>query len=150
MRHHLDGFAPARNPDMWDEALFAQLRGRANRLRMGHPRRRLPRGTMRGTPALSGAHSALASTLNISGTGTLLAGDLLGVGDDQVVMVTADCLAGLTAVPITPPLRKAKTAGQAVTWDWPLAVFLVTSPVRVPYAPRMSPSFSFDVVEDPQ
>lgn len=128
------------------EALFAQLRGRANRLSMGHPLRRFPRGTMRGTPTLNGAHSALASTLNITGSGTLMAGDMLGVGG-ELVMVTADN-PPLSAVPITPFLRTAKTAGTAVTWDWPRALFIVTSDaVRVPLGPRISPSFSIDVAQ---
>ena len=130
------------------EALFARLRGRANRLSMGHPLRRVPRGTMRGSPTLSGAHSALASTLSISGTGTLKAGDLLGV-DGELVMVAEDP-ASLASVAITPPLRKAKTAGTVVVWDWPRATFLLTGPVRGPCGPKVSPSFAFDGVEAPQ
>lgn len=130
------------------EAVFARLRGRANRISMGHPLRRAPRGTMRGTPTLAASHSALATTLNITGTGTLKAGDLLGVGG-QLVMVASDP-GSLASVPITPPLREAHASGTEVVWDWPRATFVVTDVVRVPFAPFVMPSFSIDFVEDPQ
>lgn len=129
------------------EALMAQLRGKANRLSMGHPLRRVPRGTMRGTPTLASSHSALASTLNITGSGTLLAGDMLGVGG-ELVMVTADN-PSLSSVPITPFLRTSKSAGTSVVWDWPRALFVLANAdaIRVPFAPVISPSFSVDLVE---
>lgn len=128
------------------EALLANVRGKAGRISMGHPLRRVPRGTMRGTPTLAASASALAVTLNITGTGTLMAGDMLGVGG-ELVMVTADNPA-LTAVPITPPLRVAKSSGATVTWDWPRAVFMLeTNEVRIPFGAKVSPSFSIDVVE---
>lgn len=130
------------------EALFARLRGQANRLSMGHPARFAPRGTLRGSPTLGTSHAALASVLNISGTGTLLAGDLLGVGG-QLVMVASDPVS-LSSVPITPPLRESHDSGDPVVWDWPRAVFRVTNFVRIPYGPVASPGFSFDIVEDPQ
>lgn len=129
------------------EALIAQLRGRANRLSVGHPLRKAPRGTMRGTPTLNGSHSALATTLNISGTGTLLAGDMLGIGG-ELVMVTADN-PSLSAVPIEPFLRTSKSAGTAVVWDWPRALFVLagSDAIRVPFGPQVSPSFSVDLVQ---
>lgn len=129
------------------EALMAQLRGRANRLSMGHPLRRAPRGTMRGTPTLNGSHSALASSISISGSGTLMAGDMLGI-DGELVMVTADN-PQLSAVPITPFLRTGKTTGTSVVWDWPRALFVLANAdaIRVPFGQQMAPSFSVDLVE---
>jgi hypothetical protein len=128
------------------EALMAQLRGKANRLSMGHPLRRAPRGTMRGTPTLAASASALATTLNITGTGTLLPGDMLGVGGELVMVVNAPSLA---AVEITPFLRTSKTAGTAVVWDWPRTLFVLANAdaIRVPFAARVSPAFSVDLVE---
>ncbi|MFM1991283.1 MAG: hypothetical protein RJA99_4240 [Pseudomonadota bacterium] len=129
------------------ESLMAQMRGQGNRLSMGHPLRRVPRGTMRGTPTLTSTASALASTIAITGTGTLLAGDMLGIGG-ELVMVTADN-PSLSAVPIAPFLRASKAAGTAVVWDWPRTLFIPreSGATRVPLGPRVSPGFSLDLVE---
>jgi hypothetical protein len=60
---------------------------------------------------------------------TLLAGDLLGIGSgtkQQVVMVTQDATStgqGNITVSFEHPLRNAFSAGQAVTWDKPKALF---------------------------
>lgn len=141
-------FVPRTNADHAAvEALIAQLRGRGNRLSMGHPLRRVPRGTMRGTPTLTSNVSALASTIAITGSGTLLAGDMLGIGG-ELVMVTADN-PSLSAVPIAPFLRTSKPAGTAVVWDWPRSLFIPAddSPLRLPITPRVSPAFSLDLLE---
>jgi hypothetical protein len=128
------------------EALFADLRAQVNRLSMGHPLRRVPRGTMRGAPTLGAAAAALAETINISGTGTLLAGDMLGV-NGQLVMV-AVTPTNLNSVRITPRLRGAATSGTPVVWDWPRALWIATSDVvRIPLAPVASPSLTVDLVE---
>lgn len=129
------------------EAFFVQLRGQGNRLSMGHPLRRVPRGTLRGAPTLASAASALASTIAISGSGSLMAGDMLGVGG-ELVMVTADN-PPLSAVPIAPFLRTAKLAGTSVVWDWPRTLFVPvgSDAIRIPLGPKVSPSFSLDMFE---
>lgn len=134
------------------EGLFAALRAQVNRLSMGHPLRRLPRGTMRGSPTTSGSTSALSNTVNIAATTgqTLLAGDMIGIGT-QLFMVTANAVsvAGvMTGVNISAPVRTAITAGTAVVWDWPRALWIVNGDsVRVPLTPVASPAFSVDLVE---
>jgi hypothetical protein len=140
-------YTPANNNDRAQfEALFASLRAQVNRLSMGHPLRRVPRGTMRGSPTLGASAAALAETINVSGTGTLEAGDMLGIGG-QLVMVTTKPSA-LTSVAITPPLRAARSAGTLVVWDWPRTLWIVNSDaVRVPLAPVASPSLTVDLVE---
>ena len=130
------------------EALFASLRAQSNRLSMGHPLRREPRGTLRGSPTLGATASAGATTVNINQSGsTVYAGDMIGVGG-ELKMVTEDRLSGLTSVPITPPMRGTFNAGTAVTWDWPATLWIVNGDsVRVPLGPVTSPQFSVDLVE---
>lgn len=142
------------NNQTWDdraklEALFASMRGQINPMSMGHPMRRIPRGTMRGSPTLNGSHAQFATTLNITGTGTLLAGDMLGV-NGQLVMVTANTDISAAVVPITPYLRAAQTNGTAITWDWPRALWIPTdAEVRLPLGPgsRICGPFSVSLTE---
>lgn len=111
-------------------ALVLRLRGRVNHLAAHDPGLPAPRGTLRGSPTLSGSHALGATTLVLTGSsGTLLAGDMLGIGTglgtSQLVMVTADCTQA--SVPIEPPLRTAFAGGTAVAWDRPTAYFRATT-----------------------
>lgn len=128
------------------EGLFASLRVQGNRLSMGHPLRRVPTGTMRGSPTIASNLTQFGNNLNITGTGTLMAGDMLGV-NGQLLMVTADN-PSLTSVPISPPLRAAVSAGTTVVWDWPRALFIADgAEVRLPVAVKVSGPFSVSLVE---
>lgn len=119
------------------EAFFERLRGRVNLLSLWNLARPVPRGTMRGTPTVSGAVTQLADVLNIQSTAgaTLLAGDMLGVGG-QVSRVMADATAngaGLFAgVEIWPRARLAVASGAAVSWDKPTIDFRLTDGQGVP------------------
>jgi hypothetical protein len=112
------------------EAVFAQLRGRANRLAMYNFKRPRPQGTVRGTATLNGTVTAGATTLVLSGAtvnGTLFAGDWLGIGG-QVRMVVADATAngsGAVTVQIEPPLRLGATTGATVNFEKPTALFIL-------------------------
>jgi len=133
------------------EGMFGALRAQANRLSMGHPLRRKPRGAMRGSPTLSGSHADGLTTLNISGDGnSLMAGDMLGIGSGaaaQLVMVTEDNPL-YTSVPITPPLRTTHSGGTAITWDWPRTLWIATSDaVRLPVGRVTAGPFSVELVE---
>lgn len=123
-------------------ALLLQLRGRVNHLAAWNPAQIVPRGTMRGSMTINGAHSAGATTLNIivAGTGqvgnTLLAGSPLEVGSGltgQLVHTVSDGTATNTAgnatisVQVEPPLRAAYIGGTAVTWDKAKAHFKSTN-----------------------
>lgn len=118
--------------DAW-RALVASLRGGINRLAAWDVGREQPRGTMRGSPTLSGTHGAGVSALNIA-TGqagcTLLPGDMLqlgtALGASQLVMVvqpaTADGAGALFAY-IEPQLRLAFATATPVAWWRPKAHF---------------------------
>lgn len=134
----------------WREAFIASFRGQVNWVALHHFVRPQPRGTMRGTPTLSGSHAQGAASLSITGGtagGTLLAGDMLGVGG-LLCMVQSDVTldgSGAGAVPITNRLRVAQSGGAVVTWDRPTALFRLLSSSGVPYMPGMAggPSFEF-------
>jgi len=134
----------------WREAFIASFRGQTNWVALHHFVRPEPRGTMRGTPTLVGSHAMGARTLAITGGtagGTLLAGDMLGVGG-LLCMVQSDVTldgAGAGAVAIVNSLRVAQSGGAAVTWDRPTALFRLLDASGVAYAPGVAggPSFEF-------
>jgi hypothetical protein len=126
-----------KRPEQW-QALMMQLRGRTNQVSLWNFGRPVPKGTMRGTmTTAAAAQGATAMTITASGQAskTLLAGDFLGVGSgltQQVVMLTADVTSnasGVIAVSFEPPLRNAQSAGAAVTWDRPKALFRRTESI---------------------
>lgn len=134
----------------WREAFIASFRGQVNWVALHHFVRPQPVGTMRGTPTLSTDHAQGAAALAITGgtaAGTLLAGDMLGVGG-LLFMVQSDVTlngSGAGSVPIVNRLRVAQSSGAAVTWDKPTALFRLLSSSGVPYMPGMAggPSFEF-------
>jgi len=146
-----------KRPELW-QALMLQLRGRTNQLALWNHGRPVPRGTMRGTmTAAATAQGATVMTVTATGQGsrTLLAGDYLGVGSgltQQVVMLTADATAnasGVIAVTFEPALRNSLSAGAAVTWDRPKALFRRTeSKANWEYAPGTVRAMSLSLLED--
>lgn len=134
---------------IWD-AIAASARGQANRLVLGHMKRPEPRGTMRGLPTSGGAAQGALSMV-VNGTGTLLAGDMIGVtttSGSQLLMVTADATGGGTVV-FSPPLKAAVTAGSSVVWNYPTARFIVMSQeIMVSYGPSgENPGVVLDLME---
>lgn len=107
------------------EAFFDRLKGQANQVALWNFRRPAPMGTMRGSPTLSASAAQLANTVNISGSGTLAAGDMLGIGGQLCRVMVATTLPA--AVEIAPRLRAAVSSGAAVTWDRPTANFILAS-----------------------
>lgn len=129
------------------EAFFDRLHGPVNLIAIGNLQRRAPLGTMRGSPTLAASASQLANTVSITGTGTLLAGDMIGIGG-QLVRVMADATLPGT-VEFTPRLRAAKSAGAAVTWDYPTANFrLAADGVPVAWHPGAFDGASAELIED--
>lgn len=128
------------------EAFFDRLKGPAHQIRIWHRKRPAPLGTMRGAPTLSAAAAQLANVISISGTGTLKAGDHLGIAG-QLVRVMADAtLPG--AVEIQPRLRQAVTSGTAVIWDKPTCnVMLTADGVPVGWSPGVVEASSFEAIE---
>lgn len=134
----------------WREAFIASFRGQVNWVALHHFLRPEPRGTMRGTPVLVGTHAQGAAALSITGGtagGTLLAGDMLGVGG-LLVMVAADVTldgSGAGAVQLVNRLRVAQSGGVSVVWSRPTANFRLIDYTGVSYAPGVAsaPSFTF-------
>jgi hypothetical protein len=135
---------------LW-EAVLLGLRGRLNHLAAHDVGKPAPLGTRRGTLTLGAAASAGDTSINVTGSGTLLTGDWLGIGSglgtSQLVKVMADA-AGATVV-IEPPLRTAFSGGAAVTWDKPVAYYKTTSdPGLWTYnAGGLQSNFALDLLE---
>lgn len=136
----------------WRDGFIAALRGQVNTVALWHFARPAPRGSVRGTLALASAAAQGASSITVSGctpsTGTLLAGDMLGVGG-LLVVVASDCTAtgGTITVPLGNRLRSAKGSGTSVVWDKPTAPFRMLSGSGVQYQPGAADPTSFDFGE---
>ena len=134
------------------EAFIGAMRGQTNTVQLWHFGRPQPRGTVRGTLLLNASAAQGASTIVVAGcspsTGTLLAGDMLGVGG-LLLMVASDCTASgsVITVPITNRLRTSLSSSAAVTWDKPKGTFRLLSTSGVQYAPGIAGGPSFDFGE---
>jgi len=136
----------------WREAWLASMRGQVNWVALHHFQNPYPAGTARGTILVNGAVSQGASSIAIDGispsTGTLLAGDMLGVAG-QLFMVAADVTAsgGAATVSIVNRVRVALANNAAVTWDRPTALFRLLSASGVRYTPGMASSMRLEFGE---
>lgn len=132
------------------EAVVMALRGGARLLRMPHFGRPVPRGTMRGSPTLAQSTTRGADTVTITATGTLLAGDIIGLGD-YFFMVGADATAsaGAITVAVSPSVPKAFSSGTQVKWDKPTTLWVPRESVAgpFPFLPVVRPSFSIDLIQ---
>ena len=134
------------------EAFIGSMRGQINTVALPHFARPIPSGTARGTLTLSASAAQGASSIVVTGvsptTGTLKAGDLLGVGS-QLLMVASNCTAaaGLITVPITNRLRAALSSGAAVTWNAPTAAFRLLDTSFVTYQRGVSSQVSMEFGE---
>lgn len=112
------------------EALMNYLAGGVERVRCWHFARPQPLGTARGTITLSAQATRGATSLQITGataSGTLKAGDLLGLGG-QILMVKDDVTlngSGAGTVAIVNRVRATNNIGASVTWDKPTAEFVM-------------------------
>jgi hypothetical protein len=129
---------PGRRPDKGAEleAFLGRLRGMVNTTPLFNFRRRVPTGTMRGSPVLAAGAAQGAASLSITGTGTLKAGDMLGCGG-LLLMVAENCqdVAGTITVPLVNRIRTALAIGAAVTWNAPTAPFRLMENPGVLYVP---------------
>lgn len=128
------------------EAFRNALRGQVNVCALPYYPRLTPTGTARGTMTLNASALQGAASIVITGvspsTGTLLAGDVLGVGG-LLLMVETDCtaVAGVITVPLTNRLRKAISSGTSVTWSSPTVLCRLLSSSGIQYvAERTSPA----------
>jgi len=141
-----------RDLSAWREAFIAAFRGQANTCSLWNFTRSTPLGTVRGTLTLASSAAQGAANIVLTGcspsNGTLLAGDMLGVGG-LLLMVATDCTAsgGVITVPIVNRLRASQSSGAAVTWDKPAATFRLLSTSGVQTVPGISNPVSFDFGE---
>lgn len=128
------------------EAFIAALRGQTNTVNLWHFARPTVRGTL--ASATCGAAAQGAASITLTGTGTLKAGDMLGIGG-LLLQVAADVsISGSGAVSIVNRLRTAISGGSAVTFTKPTAPFRLASPgAAVQYMPGMSDAVSLDFAE---
>lgn len=132
------------------EAFIASLRGMTNTVALYHWVRKVPRGTMRGTPdcQVTAAGSDQVMVYCTAGE-TLLAGDMIGI-QGLLLQVREDAVAdgsGHLIAKLVNRTRKFIPEGATVTWDRPTAPFRLASPSAVQYIPGYSPEVSFDFVE---
>lgn len=133
------------------EAFALKLRGQQKLLTTWHLHRPEPRGTLRGTPTMgaTAAKGAITATIACTTGETLLAGDMLMLGT-QTVMVMADAVAVSSSMSISfeCPLRAAVNSGTAVVWDRPRITWVSTTPeVYVPYVGGAGDRFALSFVE---
>jgi hypothetical protein len=112
------------------EAFFMRLRGGVNRVRAWHFARPVPVGTMRGSPTLSAGATRGDTSIAITGGtagGTLLAGDMLGITGQLVMVADSVTLNGSGAgtVNLVHRVRGTVASGSAVTWNKPTAEFVM-------------------------
>lgn len=133
------------------EAFIASMRGMTNTVALYHWARKVPRGTMRGSPVLAFPLFVRDGSFIVQTTpgATLLAGDMLGLAG-QLFQVASDTVAdvsGVMGVVVVNRSRSAAAAGSPLTWDRPTTLFRLSSPSAVQYIPGYSPEVSFDFVE---
>lgn len=136
------------------EAFVNQLVGGAQPVNLYHMQRQTPTGTMRGTPTLAVAAAQFAKTFQLSGaSGTLLAGDLIGLGG-QILQVAADTVddgSGNMTVTTVNRIRSSQTIGAAVMWNKPTAQFCAADPSSVfKYDPDKLDTVAIALQEVPQ
>ena len=136
----------------WREAFIDMMRGQANTTPLYHFGLQAPRGTVRGTLTLNANAAQGAASIVITGcsptTGTLLAGDMLGVGG-LLLRVGADATAsgGIITVSLANRLRAAQSSAASVTWDKPTAPFRLLSHTGVEYGRGRCAATSFEFAE---
>lgn len=120
------------------EAFLASFRGQVNTVDVWHFARSAPRGTISGSPTVSGAHAQGAATLVIQAAAgeTVKAGDLVGVGG-LLLMASADATAngsGVLSMPLVNRLRTALSNGAAITLTKPTAAFRMLNHSGIAFA----------------
>lgn len=137
------------------EAVFARLRGRANRLQLWNMKRPRPLGTQIAAAAVKTSASQGATSVTLksaTANATLKAGDWFGV-NGMLLMCVADAAvngAGEVTLTFEPPARKAMAADAVVTFDRPTALFIADGDEirHTALRGRIAGPFSVGMVED--
>lgn len=88
-------------------------------------------------------------SVKLSEPGTVLTGDMFGVGG-FLLMAASDCAAnslGVITIPITNRLRVAQSSGASVTWDKPTTLFRLLSTSDVQYMAALTDPVSMEFGE---
>lgn len=110
------------------EAFLMRIASTGDTITMVMPHRPVRRGTMAGSPVVASNTAAGARTLPVTTTAgaTLLPGDWFSIANNLLQCAypgaTADG-AGAMSVPLTLPLQKAVTAGNALTYTAPVCAW---------------------------
>jgi hypothetical protein len=133
-------------------AFWNGVRGAANRVRFWPMvNRGVPFGTMRGSPTLNAAASEGANAVVVSGTGTLLAGDYIGVtltdGTTQLCEIREASGTNTVTCQLVAPLRSAASAGGAVIWNKPTVDCILTSAPFPSHRMVLSEGYTIEAVE---
>lgn len=140
------------------EAFINVMVGGVNRVRLPHmasgtkPARRVPRGTLRGTPTLRAdiARGDTVLPLQAVAGETIKAGDMLGC-NSQLYQVFSDATAdgtGALDVVTVNRVRGAAALGAAVVWDAPTSLFVMpTMAARHSHTAAILRSGQFDLEE---
>lgn len=134
------------------EALLMKLEGGANRLAMHHHGRPIPNGSLRGSPIINANAAAGSKSIQLANVnGTLLAGDIIGVlGQNLMVVDDAAPSGGTMTVNVRGALRADVSVGAAVTWNKPAVNFIPRSNIAGPFPFRpakVRPGFTVEFVE---
>jgi hypothetical protein len=138
------------------DSFFTKQRGQANRFTHYDISYPVPRGTMRGSPTVNGAHASGVTSVSINagagqGNTTLKEGDRIKLGP-QLCMVVADVTlngSGVGSLTVEPPIRIALSNGAPVVWDRPLTNFVLASPQwSGDIEPDFWASFEIEAFED--
>lgn len=131
------------------EAFFARVVGGVERIRLFNRVRPVPRGTMRGAPTLNAPIVRGARQIAINTTGTLEAGDFFKVGNQlHQAFQSAQPSGGVLIVDTVHRVREAASAGAAVLWDRPTALFIIPADSnRAGYSPGTMDSFTHEFDE---
>lgn len=135
------------------DAFIDRLRAQVNTCALYHFARPTVRGTIAGAKTLSAGAPQGASSVSITATGTLLAGDHIGIstpgGVPLLLRIAADCTssAGVITAPLANRLRAALSSGAAVTTTNPTAWFRLASASAVQYQRGFTQPCSLDFVE---
>ena len=125
------------------EAFIAAMRGQTNTVALYHWARQAVRGTLASGTATG---SIGASSITVSGSGTLKAGDMIGAGG-LLLQVAADVtLSGSGSVSLVNRLRTALSSA-ALTLTQPTAPFRLINQPAVPYVASFTDTVTLEFAE---
>lgn len=137
------------------EAFGNFMSGGVNYVRLRHPTRPVPRGTMRGAPVVQANANRGANFFSLGNCGanaTLKAGDMIKITEaEQLFQVAFDAQANSGGFMDVYTLNRARidiAAGSAVEWNQPKVTFLCPAMQHeVVFRPGIVEALSLDLVE---